>query len=185
MQRYKAKVISPHNRRLRRDFIFNAESIDAARQLLVSKGWEVISCELSDNVKDNAILAASQQHGDTNDCTVRSLAAILSAINGDSEADAYKLAHKAFRIAGRVLRQGCRKDVQRRAFAMVGLKLGEWMPREERPGTSLTAERELPRGRYFLIYTKAHVAAFDGERIVDWTSGRRTRCVGICEVTKL
>lgn len=130
-------------------------------------------------------LAAGAAYGEQADCGVRAVAVVLAAVTGDSPADAYRLAHTALRIAGRRDGEGAFPAQIGRALAAVGLRCtpvsgADW---SDWGRTSRTLARGAPRGRYFIIYTNRHVAAFNGNELVDWTASRTTRVRRVWEIT--
>jgi len=110
-----------------------------------------------------------------NDCSVKALALVTDSTYDD--------AHATLKARGR--RKG------------KGTNMGQWLPAVEdlkhhyvnvtgsfEGKTVNSLEAELPKGKKFYIIVRAHMCAFDGNEIVDWTQGRRHRVTHIYHVTK-
>jgi hypothetical protein len=132
--------------------------------------------------------AASNAKGETNDCTVRALAAASGA--------SYEEAHAALAKHGRPYRKGPtatwiyshgRRYIDCPALRKAALDLGcSWKvlePTEYKAKTMTTAarDRHLASGR-FICMVRGHVAALVDGEVIDWTAGRRHQ---IKEVYKL
>lgn len=129
----------------------------------------------------NDLHAESRARGERNDCTVKALAVVMGA--------PYDAAHRTLEQHGRIRGRGCNRTVWLPALHALG---GEYLDvtqavRGAGGRTVLSIEQVLQRGafarRRFLILTRGHILAFDGERIVDWTQGRRHRVLAVLEVT--
>lgn len=109
----------------------------------------------------------SKEKLERGDCTVKAVAVVCGVL--------YDVAHKAMAEAGRPLRGRSDWEMPHNAIRSLGFELVE----EKFPGkTVVTLERDLQRyarGRKFYIEVRGHVVGFDGEKIVDWTQGRRHR----------
>lgn len=114
----------------------------------------------------------SSAKGENKDCTVKALAVVCDID--------YEMAHYALEEAGRKPRQGCRRSIQEQAVKSLNFTWEDVTSIFYREGakTMVTMERALrqrARGQKFLVYVDAHVAGFDGEKIIDWAKGTRRR----------
>ena len=143
----------------------------------------------------------ARSYNERNDCGVKALAVMLG---GD-----YGRAHAALRSGGRVNGKGSPFGAMLRAIAAEGLvatvfhspntlrlcdtynRRGAYIPQDAVHGgiyskTVRTVEFELRDkfpGRRFLVFTSRHVLAFDGQKVIDWTVGRKHRVRFIWEIT--
>lgn len=121
----------------------------------------------------DALVAASKDAGETNDCGVKALAAATGR--------SYDRVN-AFLIGGRYRkpRGGTRRyDAATRAFCKAEGLLVEHLPllAGRRP-TMRAAEELLQRqhaGVGAVLIVRGHAAGFNGAQVVDWTAGRRHR----------
>ena len=117
----------------------------------------------------------SNEFFETNDCSVKALALVTDST--------YDVAHATLRAKGRKKGRGT--------------NMGQWLPAVEDLGyhyvnvtgsfegkTVNSIEAELPKGKKFYIIVRAHMAAFDGNEIVDWSQGRRHRVTHVYHVAK-
>jgi len=121
--------------------------------------------------------AASDAHGETNDCTVRT----LTAVTGLS----YDDCHRQLAKQGRKNRRGCHWMIEGpKAAEALGCTMRRMDYSEYRAKTMITAERDpaLRSGR-FAILVRGHVAGMIDGDIVDWSQGRRHRIQAVYEVT--
>jgi len=110
---------------------------------------------------------ASDEMGETNDCSVKALAVICDLT--------YEVAHAAMAAIGRSFRKGQRPE---KAIEAQGWEL--WRLMSIKSKTIRTLERELAAsygGLKVLIYCSKgrHVLAWDGKMIADWSGGRQQR----------
>ena len=133
--------------------------------------------------------AASNAKNETNDCTVRALAAASGA--------SYDEAHAALAKHGRPYRKGPtaswgfgkggRRFIDcpalRKAAADLGCTWRVLEPTEYTAKTMTTAERDrrLASGRYICM-VRGHVAALVEGEVIDWTAGRRHQIKEVYEV---
>ena len=99
----------------------------------------------------------------------------VSIVTGED----FKVVLYAFEEAGRIKGRGTPWKVTQKAVESLGYKMVEGSFRWAK--TARTAERELTRkcwGRPVLIDFNKHVAAWDGEKIDDWSRGRCLRTTG-------
>jgi len=134
---------------------------------------------------------ASAAKGETNDCTVRALAAAGNV--------SYDEAHAALAKHGRPHRKGPKAEAFRPlpddgwyvgcpAFQNACKELGvgfEFLPhRDYSAKTMITAERDpaLKSGNY-VAYVRGHVAAIVDGTVIDWSQGRRHKIKTIWKLT--
>lgn len=121
----------------------------------------------------SSISNSSRGMNETNDCTVRALAA--------STGRSYEDCHAALKARGRRNRQGSYDHQWMPAIEDLGFKTID-VSRQIRGRTIKTAVRQLPRGRKFIVRVRRHIAGFDGVQLLDWADGRQHRIIGVLEV---
>lgn len=112
---------------------------------------------------------------ENNDCSVKALAVVTDST--------YDEAHAVLKERGR--RRGR------------GTNMGQWLPGVQDLGhhyvnvtgsfegkTVNSIEAELPKGEKFYIVVRAHILAFDGNEVIDWTKGRRHRVTHVYHIAK-
>lgn len=129
---------------------------------------------------------AADRMGETNDCAVRAIAVSCGV--------SYKEAHEALRTQGRKKRGGASNFQWIAAIRELGFHVNEvtgHFQAEEFDATgrkplvfktALKAPEHLDPDRRFILQSSGHVAAWNGEEIVDWSKGTRTRIRQIFEV---
>lgn len=133
--------------------------------------------------------AASKAKGETNDCTVRALA----AATGES----YEDAHAALAKHGRPYRKGPKALGNRlngrititcpaleKAARDLGYDFRIMEPSEYSAKTMVTAarDRKLAKGHYICM-VRGHVAAVVNGEVIDWTDGRRHQIKEVYQIT--
>lgn len=122
----------------------------------------------------------ASEHGETNDCAVVCLAALLG---GDDIA--YDLAHCHLKEWGRVKHQGMYMRDIVKAIEDAGIPLEVYGPHQFKARTPISIERDpFFRKGHFVIEFRAHVAAVIDGKVVDWTEGRRHRIMRVFKVRK-
>lgn len=132
--------------------------------------------------------AASDAKRETNDCTVRALAAASGATYNDAHAALAKHGrpHRKGPPAKRVYAHG-RYHIDCPALRKAALDLGcTWKvlePAEYQAKTMTTAtrDRRLAKG-HFICMVRGHVAAVVNGEVIDWTDGRRHRIKEVYEL---
>ena len=117
----------------------------------------------------NQIAKLSNDHNEINDCTVRGLAV---ALDGD-----YATAHAACKRFGRKKGRGLNIGRWTQAYKSCGIELDD-VTNNFDGKTIRIVERELRERcdkRKYLLNTRSHVCAWDGNEIVDWAAGRYHR----------
>ena len=112
--------------------------------------------------------------GESNDCSVRSLALATMAVKGKSTV-CYNSAHKDMSYAGRKFGKGAYTHQIKKGARLSGLKLTRIKRLQIRGVKNITfnnASRWLPRGTYYLLSRNHITTMIDGE-IYDWSKGRR------------
>jgi len=130
---------------------------------------------LTSKEKHSHLRTRSNELGEGNDCTVKALALVTDST--------YDEAHAVMKARGR--RKG------------KGANMGLWLPAVNDLGhhhvtvtghfegkTVNSLEKELPKGKKFFVLVNAHLCAFDGNEIVDWTKGRRHRVKQVYHIAK-
>lgn len=118
--------------------------------------------------------AASKKCGEDRDCTVRALAVVCEVT--------YEDARLALLACGRQPRHGAFHHQWMKAAQMLGIELVD-LGFLIKSRTVRTLERnELPRhfaGQLVLVDQVEHVAAWDGEQVLDWSAGGLKRIEGL------
>lgn len=121
---------------------------------------------------DTSIKQDSMSFNERNDCTVRAIAVTTGL--------PYAEVHAALKKTGRRNRKGASVFTMRFACKELGF---EMVPVTNFPARTIrTAERYLPRGRKFILSVRNHVSGWDGQKIVDWATGRLHRLQKVYEV---
>ena len=125
----------------------------------------------------NTLSQTSKKFGETNDCSVKAIAAVCR-IN-------YKSAWKLAARFGRKPRKGMSTFTIKMAVASKGLTLktlkGHKMNKAK---TIRTLKEQIPSRGVFLVFVRGHVLAIQGGEIHDWSEGCCRRIIEIVRVSK-
>lgn len=126
-------------------------------------------------VKWSELCDEAKARNETNDCSVRAIAA--AGFTGYTEA------HDAMANRGRKHRRGAYLPDIIKAAEDLGMAPRKIRDYSARTMTTAARDRRLARGQ-FLVFTRSHVAAVVDGDVVDWTDGRRHRITSVYQVNK-
>lgn len=119
------------------------------------------------------IAKASDRIGEDKDCAVKAVAIACGA--------AYAESHSVFKQLGRKNGRGTGFKQIEEAISIFG-RFTQDVTSRFKAKTVATLERELPQRGIFLVYTRGHILACRGGKVLDWTEGRRFKILKVLRV---
>ena len=129
--------------------------------------------QLTSSEKRQILNRRSNELNEHNDCTVISVATVCDVT--------YDEAHAVLKELGRKKGQGCNRYIWLPAVEKIGLHWVE-VTGAFKGKTINSLEAELPKGEKFLITIRGHLMPFNGERLIDYSKGRRFKVQAIFHI---